>query len=111
MNKATIGLVLCSSMLLLSGCKTLVTDKPESALALYQQNCAICHGDDRLGRIGPALLPENLGRLKQDEAVSTILDGRAATQMPAFQDKLTAEQVKALVEFIYVPPAQVPVWG
>ena len=111
MNKATIGLVLCSSMLLLSGCKTLVTDKPESALALYQQNCAICHGDDRLGRIGPALLPENLGRLKQDEAVSTILDGRAATQMPAFQDKLTAEQVKALVEFIYAPPAQVPVWG
>ena len=31
----------------------------------YQANCASCHGADRLGGIGPALLPENLSRLKK----------------------------------------------
>ncbi len=29
---------------------------------VYQRHCAECHGPDRLGRIGPALLPENLAR-------------------------------------------------
>jgi mono/diheme cytochrome c family protein len=118
MKKAAIGLVMSGVIVLLAGCKTLVHDKPAPAatitlpaLTLFQQNCAVCHGDDRLGRIGPALLPENLGRLKKDEAVNTILHGRAATQMPAFSDKLSAEQAKALVEFIYATPAQVPVWG
>ena len=35
---------------------------------LYLQQCAACHGPDRLGGMGPALLPENLGRLKKAEA-------------------------------------------
>ena len=96
--------------LLLSGV-ALAADEPPPALTLYQQHCAVCHGDDRLGRIGPALLPENLGRLKNDEAAAIILNGRGATQMPAFKDKLTPEQAKSLVEFIYAPPARIPVWG
>jgi len=28
---------------------------------LYQQHCAECHGPARLGAMGPALLPDNLG--------------------------------------------------
>ena len=32
---------------------------------LYTQHCASCHGTDRLGLMGPALLPENLARLKR----------------------------------------------
>ncbi len=54
------------------------------ATSLYQRHCASCHGADRLGGTGPALLPENLQRLRQSEAVSVIRDGRPATQMPAF---------------------------
>ncbi|MEK9797209.1 MAG: c-type cytochrome, partial [Alphaproteobacteria bacterium] len=49
---------------------------------LYQQHCAACHGDDRLGQIGPALLPENLRRLRKKSASATIAKGRPATQMP-----------------------------
>ena len=30
----------------------------EDAAALFTQHCAACHGGDRLGAIGPALLPE-----------------------------------------------------
>jgi WD40 repeat protein len=78
--------------------------------ALYQQHCAQCHGADRLGGMGPALLPENLGRLKKSEAVKTITDGRAATQMPAFGGKLGAQDIEALVGYVYTPPAIEPVW-
>ena len=40
---------------------------PAAALPqdLYQTHCASCHGPGRLGGIGPALLPENLSRLKK----------------------------------------------
>ena len=50
-------------------------------VTLYQQHCAVCHGPGRLGLTGPALLPESLARLRKPEAVKTISDGRAATQM------------------------------
>ena len=80
------------------------------APALYQQHCAACHGPDRLGASGPALLPENLARLKQAEAVATIRDGRPATQMPAFGQTLAAEELKALAEWIYSPVVPAPSW-
>jgi mono/diheme cytochrome c family protein/DNA-binding beta-propeller fold protein YncE len=82
------------------------TDAPR----LYAEHCASCHGAGRLGGIGPALLPENLGRLKREEAIATIRDGRVATQMPGFRDKLAAEQVAQLAELIYEPLPQVPRW-
>lgn len=79
--------------------------------ALYQEHCASCHGGDRLGGMGPALLPENLARLKKTEAEKSISQGRVATQMPAFQEKLNSEQIQSVVNFIYTPPAQMPEMG
>ncbi|WP_096361789.1 nitrite reductase [Sulfuricaulis limicola] len=76
----------------------------------YADHCASCHGAARLGGMGPALLPENLGRLKREEAQAVIKDGRALTQMPPFRDKLSDAQIKALADFIYTPPAQTPIW-
>src|SRR4030066_1180394 len=81
-----------------------------SVASLYAEHCAQCHGAERLGGMGPALLPENLGRLKRGEALGVIRDGRMATQMPAFKDKLSEEQIKQLAELIYTPLAQVPRW-
>jgi len=78
---------------------------------LYQQHCATCHGADRLGAMGPALLPENLGRLRKTEAVSVIRDGRAATQMPGFKGTLSGDDVAALAEHVYSPLPKVPEWG
>jgi len=77
---------------------------------IYQQHCASCHGDDRLGGMGPALLPENLGRLKKNKAGKVISDGRIATQMPAYGEKLNSKQVQLLVDLIYTPLDQIPVW-
>lgn len=78
---------------------------------LYIGLCASCHGADRFGRMGPALLPENLGRLKREEALTVIKNGRALTQMPPFHEKISDDQIRQLVDFIYTPPAQEPHWG
>ena len=81
------------------------------AAALYQEHCAACHGERRLGGIGPALLPENLERLRQPEALRVIREGRTATQMPAFGDKLSSAEAQQLVELIYAPVVPAPFWG
>ncbi|MDR9437141.1 MAG: cytochrome D1 domain-containing protein [Thiohalophilus sp.] len=78
---------------------------------LYQQHCASCHAPNRLGAMGPALLPGNLKRLKKNEAAEVIRQGRPATQMPGFSDKLNDEQIAALVEYIYTPLPELPSWG
>ena len=78
---------------------------------LYQQNCGSCHGADRFGGMGPALLPENLSRLKKPEAARMIRDSRAGVQMPAFREKLTAQEIEQLVELIYSPVVPAPRWG
>jgi DNA-binding beta-propeller fold protein YncE/cytochrome c553 len=83
---------------------------PGEAEALYRDNCAECHGVDRLGGMGPALLPENLRRLRGKKAVGVIAEGRPATQMPAFGESLTEAQIKALAALIYTPLPAVPRW-
>jgi len=82
----------------------------QEAPELYRQHCAACHGADRFGATGPALLPESLARLRRPKAEMTIASGRVATQMPAFSDKLDATQIAALAAYLYSPPAQPPVW-
>ena len=81
------------------------------APALYTQHCASCHGASRLGGMGPALLPESLERLKRKDAVATIRDGRAATQMPAFAATLSAAEIDALAGWIYSPVNPAPAWS
>lgn len=82
----------------------------DDAEKLYQQHCASCHNADRLGAMGPALLPQNLKRLRNKQAIKVIAHGRAATQMPAFSEQLTEQQIKALVDFIYTPLPLIPLW-
>ena len=81
------------------------------AQANYQHHCAACHGADRLGGIGPALIPENLARLRKPEAEKVIREGRLATQMLGFGQQLNAEEIKALVELAYTPIKPMPAWG
>jgi cytochrome c553/WD40 repeat protein len=74
----------------------------------YADHCAACHGEDRLGGTGPALIPETLGRLKGLDAV--IAEGRPATQMAGFADQLTAEQIAGLVDYVTAPLEIQPEW-
>uniref|UniRef100_UPI003F7449D4 cytochrome D1 domain-containing protein n=1 Tax=Thermohahella caldifontis TaxID=3142973 RepID=UPI003F7449D4 len=89
---------------------TVAQAENQGAETLYNRYCAACHGANRLGGMGPALLPENLGRLRPKHAIRTITNGRPATQMPAFGKQLEAEQIRALVDFIYSKPKVEPKW-
>ena len=81
------------------------------AAKLYKTHCAEYHNANRLGAMGPTLLPANLKRLKKKAAVEVIKHGRAATQMPAFAEKLNAAEIQSLVGYVYTPLPEVPVWG
>lgn len=77
----------------------------KSVADFFQAKCAACHGADRKGVIGPALLPE---RLTKDNAFyeDTIAKGRPGTPMPSWSAQgMTPEQIKAMVEFLKKPPA------
>ncbi|MCK7611104.1 nitrite reductase [Roseibium sediminicola] len=76
----------------------------------YADNCQECHGAERLGGLGPALIPQTLGRMRGPNLVSVIRDGREATQMPAFDEILSAEQIEALTVYLKEPLAEVPPW-
>jgi glucose dehydrogenase len=74
---------------------------------LYAKNCAICHGDDRLG--APSNYPGLLGvraRLTDSQILANIHQGKG--RMPAFP-KLTADDNAAILRYLgpamEVPPA------
>jgi cytochrome c oxidase cbb3-type subunit 3/ubiquinol-cytochrome c reductase cytochrome c subunit len=78
--------------------------------ALFQKNCAGCHGAD--GKLGPAPPLNNrlfLALVPGAELKRVIASGRAGTLMPAFAEaeggSLTAEQVDVLAQGIK------PRWG
>jgi len=83
----------------------------QAAASIYAQSCAGCHGADRLGGIGPALLPENLRRLRKSKAIDAISNGLPASQMPGFAGTLGKAEIEGLVELIYTPLAEMPQWG
>ncbi len=81
------------------------------APALYQQHCAACHGAQRTGGMGPALLPESLERLRKPDALKVVAQGREATQMAGLQGKLSADEIAALAQWIYTPVSPPPAWA
>ncbi len=96
---------LCLCLSVVNASATAAETVPE----LYRQHCAECHGADRFGRMGPALLPENLARLRKPEALKVIRDSRPNVQMPAFRQTLTPGQIQALADYLYTP-VPMPQW-
>ncbi|MBF5006936.1 nitrite reductase [Diaphorobacter caeni] len=79
--------------------------------AIYQQHCAVCHGVERTGAMGPALLPESLERTRTDEVLRVITHGRTATQMQGFAEQLSQQEIKDLAAWIRTPAATPPRWS
>lgn len=77
----------------------------------YAEHCAGCHGPQRLGAIGPALIPQTLGRMRGPKLEAVIAHGRAATQMPAFGELLDTDRIAELAAYLRTPLAEVPNWG
>lgn len=91
-------------------CNSFILQANTPVAELYNTHCSSCHGTNRLGLMGPALLPENLKRLKKKAAHKVIRNGRIATQMPAFKDKLNDTEIDSLVKLVYTPLDKIPQW-
>lgn len=67
--------------------------------ALYKKHCAGCHGAEGKGAFGPDLSADyKYG--KTDMAVQESITSGRPGNMPAFEQKLSAEEIEALTEFI-----------
>ncbi len=78
-------------------------DQPDGA-AVFKQRCSMCHGAD--GKGFPALKtpdftdPKWQESIQDSELVETIKNGKKGTPMPAFGDKLSEDEIKAVVAHI-----------
>lgn len=68
---------------------------------IYASNCAGCHAPDRSGRNGPPLLPANLTS-DPSSYIQLITDGLGG--MPSFGNRLSADEINAVVDFILSEP-------
>ena len=73
-----------------------------SGKEIYEENCASCHGKDRLGLTAPPLIPEYLERYPESKLKKVVKNGIPATQMPAFPN-LSEEELRALIAYIRKP--------
>ena len=66
---------------------------------VFGDNCATCHGGDGSGGIGPRLAGGRVVTVYPDPAdqIAVVTNGRAG--MPAFGQKLTEEEIAAVVEY------------
>ena len=106
-------LALCGPGACLTGFLTASASAAEPDVAkLYANHCAECHGADRLGGQGPALLPESLDRLRGPRGVAAVIaQGRNATQMQGFAETLSKDEIAALATYVTAPLASIPAWG
>ncbi len=82
-------------------------DEFTAARAIFKDTCAKCHGENAAGgrvqRQGreirvPSLTGEHARKPSDENLIDKITNGE--DDMPAFKDKLTAEQIRELVRFI-----------
>lgn len=71
--------------------------------AVYDANCAACHGKDGEGGVGPNLKSANgkpavKDRLSEEEHLNTVKKGRLDKGMPAWES-LGEAQIKAVVAY------------
>lgn len=78
----------------------LVTDETRE---LFATNCASCHGPSGTGLTGPSLL-DAVARYGTDGVAEIIHDGREQRGMPAWGDRLTDDEIDALVAFTTILP-------
>lgn len=75
--------------------------------AFFQDSCSGCHGADRRGATGPALLPARL--TEPDEYYFGVIErGKPNSIMPGWGPTLSRQEIEALVAFIRSEPSGGP---
>jgi len=66
---------------------------------VYDRNCASCHGRSGGGGVGPALGNIEKTYPNVDAHTAIVAKGVRGTNMPAFEDRLTPEEIDAVVRY------------
>jgi len=85
----------------------------DEAERLYADNCAVCHGADRGGYIGPALNSDQT-ELTREQVSARILGGGVTTLMPqhpTWPGKWSSRKMDLLASLITERPKQSMSWG
>jgi len=85
----------------------------DEAERLYADNCAVCHGADRGGYIGPALNSDQT-ELTREQVSARILGGGVTTLMPqhpTWPGKWSIRKMDLLASLITERPKQSMSWG
>ena len=75
--------------------------------ALFQQNCAFCHGRDAMGgETGPDLTQSRLVRMDHtgEEIAKVIHEGRPDNKMPAFN--FSSQEIAGIIAYIHARQAE-----
>ena len=83
-------------------------DPSGSAEDVYARRCVICHAADGKGQTKKGIqlrVPDFTSakwqkHTRDDEITGIIENGNKKRKMPAYKDKLTADQIKALVPYL-----------
>ncbi len=90
MKKAIAIAVIVSSAVLSAAAADLASD------ANYKAKCAMCHGAAAEGKAGMKTAPLKDSASKSEADLTAIITKGKAPKMPAFGEKLSADQIKAL---------------
>ncbi|WP_235560882.1 c-type cytochrome [Bacillus sp. FJAT-28004] len=79
--------------------KSNALDGPEEVISVYKANCVSCHGTGLQGRVGPATNLQKVGeRMSASDITKQIEQGEGS--MPAFKERLTAEEIAGLSDWL-----------
>ena len=71
--------------------------------ALYWDKCSGCHGVDRHGSVGPALIPQTLQGKKREELALVIMEGKTGTSMPPWRNIINDSRIEELIDYLLSP--------
>lgn len=87
----------------LAGCSSSPAVPSDPTLAkgqqVYNQNCASCHGEKGEGVVGPRLIGVAQTYPDIDKQIAVITNGVKGSSMPAWKDKLSPEDIKAVTAY------------
>lgn len=108
-HRMALGWITVASIALLIGDPSTAVGQGQvdAGRQVFEANCAMCHGDDASGMMGmhPSLRGA-VERLSREGVEVTIRNGRDTNPpMPAFGERLTADQVGAVIAYLEsLPP-------
>ena len=97
LKTSRVTFAICLLVFALAACfgQTSLSDTPLSKNAIFQKNCAKCHGKAAEGRHfgGPSLISDKVS--SADDLRRIITNGKG--RMPRYASKLTSEEIDTLV--------------